>query len=407
VKILLHIGMGKAGSGALQAGLYAMRRQLTHVGILYPETGRGRKMHELLIHGCIPDSRLPRWLRQAYSGDSDAIGRDVEAWLSTLGSKIDRIRPHTLVLSDEALFRVIDPAGFTRLNARLRRFAHVVDVVAYVRKPSEHYLAAVQQTLKASHDITGPRPRMCRSILEGYSSHLADRLHVVKYDRSAWPDGDIVRHFLEAFAPEALSLRIDVPHEINNSLSAEAMALLGQYRSRIWPDDNNRFTPDTNRLLGALMAADVDVGYRPPRLHDTIRRAIDQGSTDLLWLRDEHGVVFDDIDYHDIRPVRRKMPAARGIEDICPIDGRRLAELTVHVLWHLARDRPPAVPRILASPVRGLTRWVANLSQRRGATEPGKVWVKAFSRTSTGREEGPVSPRREGAHERHAREPST
>jgi hypothetical protein len=341
MKIILHIGMPKSGSSALQAGLHAMRDELTGTGILYPESGRGWHSHQYLVYGSVAPERLPRQLLQAYGNDVQAIGRDGEAWLSALEKTIEATGPHTLILSEESLFKAATDDGLAWLNERLRRLGDAVSVVTYVRRPSDYYLSAVQQTLKASHRIAGPGPVAYRSTLEGYARHVADQMHVMKYEPAAWQDRDIVRHFLTSLIPTGRALTVMSAQEVNSSLSAEAMALLAEYRRQIWPHDHNRFTPDTNRLVRALIAVDKEVGGdRRPHLHDSIRWAIDHESIDLRWLRDEFGVVFDGIDYNAIHPAPARRPAAREVDDICPVDTKRQADVTFQLLRQLTQDLP-------------------------------------------------------------------
>src|SRR5690606_593859 len=135
-------------------------------------------------------------------------------------------------------------------------------------------------------------------------ARIADTIHVVRYDRDAFPGGDIVRHFLAAFVPDAVDL---VPaggaREANATISAEGMAILAGYRRVNHPRRRGRFTPDTDRVIAAIREADRAVGGAlRPRLLEPVRAAIDHGSEDVLWLRDAYGIVFDGIDYSRITP---------------------------------------------------------------------------------------------------------
>jgi hypothetical protein len=369
MRILLHIGMTKAGSSALQAGLFDLRRQLIKGEVLYPAGGRGRGSHTLLVHGLVPPQRLPRWLRQAYGGDTKALGQDANAWLSGLEKQIDTICPKTLILSEEFLFLVVDDDALTKLHNRLRGLGETVEVIAYVRRPSEHYLSSVQQLLKASDRIKGPSPILYRPTLDGYAKHVADRMHVIRYDRSDWASGDILRHFLATFIPEARIDGLGPPQQINSALSAEAMSVLAEYRRRIWPDGHNRFTPDTNRLVRALTAGDMEVpGDRRPHLHEAVARTVDQSSTDLLWLRDQYGITFNGIDYDDFHAATQTRPLLERLEEICAVDATRRNDLTLRVLYHLAKDgsRDDATDVGSALPVasRSAMPWIRSVTRR-------------------------------------------
>jgi hypothetical protein len=374
VRVILHIGMTKAGSSALQAGLFAARRELSSCGVLYPAGGRVRNSQILLLQGLLPAERLPRGLQRRYGDNIDELERDMRAWMAGIETAIDATRPHTVILSEEFLFYVVDKGALTELRRRMLSLGHAVDVVVYVRRPSEHYLSSVQQLLKASHRIPGPNPVTYRPAIEGYANHVADRMHVVEYDRSAWPDGDIVRHFLEAFVPAADACGSVPVEDVNESLSTEAMSLLAEYRKRVWPDQHNRFTEDTNRVVRALAASDLEVaGDRAPSLHEHVARMVDQTSTDLPWLRQTYGIVFDGVDYSAIQPAADHHPPFARVDCMSPVDADRRDELLWRVMHHLAQDRVAdgaagaafaKAPAVLSA--RNLPRRLAGVVRRQG-----------------------------------------
>jgi hypothetical protein len=366
--------MTKAGSSALQAGLYTARRELSDSGVFYPDGGRTRNSQILLLQGLLPAERLPRGLQRLYGGNVDGLERDMRAWLAGLETAIDATRPHTLILSEEFLFYIVDQGALTELRRRMLGLGQTVEVVVYVRRPSEHYLSSVQQLLKASHRIPGPNPVAYRPTIEGYADHVADRMHVVEYDRSDWPDGDIVRHFLTAFVPDANACASATLREVNESLSAEAMSLLAEYRERVWPDQHNRFTEDTNRVVRALAAGDAEVaGDRVPSLHEHVARTVDQASTDLPWLRETYGIVFDGVDYSAIEPATDHHAPFASVDCMCRVDSGRRDALMWRVMHHLANDagtdgtggaavaEPPAVRS-----ARSLRRRIAGAVRRQG-----------------------------------------
>jgi hypothetical protein len=374
LRLILHIGMTKAGSSALQAGLFSVRQQLRDSGVLYPDGGRVRNSHILLLQGLVPRARLPRGVRRLYGDNIAALERDMRAWLADVEAAIDAACPHTVILSEEFLFYVIDESALIELRRRMLGLGHSVEVVAYLRRPSEHYLSSVQQLLKASHRIPGPNPVAYRPTIEGYANHVADRLHVVQYDRDSWHDGDILHHFLTSFVPD-VDLRDAVPAErVNESLSAEAMSLLAEYRSRVWPDEHNRFTEDTNRVVQALAASDGEVaGNRVPCLHDDVARTVDQSSVDLLWLRDRYGIDFGGVDYSAIRPAAGHHPPFASVDCMCRVDADRREELMWRVMHRLAQDGAADKPAELSSArpsaapsTRSLSRRLAGAVRGRG-----------------------------------------
>lgn len=361
MRILLHVGMPKAGSTALQAALAAERDRLARHGILYPRGPFIPRTHNFLIAGIAERKReLPRLLHNAYRDRLDEIEPAFAKWMASLKATVDARRPETLVLSSEWLFRLRAEEKFDRLSAILRGLGDTVEVVAYVRRPSDQYLSSAQQILKGSHVIKPVAPIRYRAPLEGFA-RIADRIHIVKYDRSAFPEGDIVRHFLETFIPEARDIgEAGGANAANTTISAEGMFILARYRRVNHRRQRNRFTPDTDRLLEAIRAADAAVGGDlRPRLLDPVRAAIDLASDDLLWLRDVHGIVFDGIDYDRIvapaLPIREMKQRPKRIDEICVIDPERLDKLTMRTMHALATD-----PKLRRSSglFRALSRWL-------------------------------------------------
>lgn len=341
MRVVLHIGMTKAGSTALQTGLSDLRGALQVAGALYPQSPVIRTKQPLLTAAIAPHRSLPRYLRHKLGGDLSDLDTKVESWFQRVAETVRAQRPAVLLLSDEWLFNRTDAAGLQMLAQRLRSLGDRVDVVVYVRRPSDHYLSMMQQTLKASHKVRQPQPTSYRATLEAYAKHVADDLWVFPYDRTKWPDHNILRHFLGTFLPGAELPLDQVKQRPNQSLSAEGIAILAEYRRTFWPSANAQFTPDTQSLIRALSEADADLGGAPrPQLHEPVRRFIDHASTDLLVLRDEHGIVFDGVDYDAVDDPHQPVPAADTVEDVCQVDATRKSQLALHALHRLAGAAP-------------------------------------------------------------------
>jgi hypothetical protein len=351
LRILLHVGMPKAGSTALQAALADARSRLAHQGILYPRGPLISRTHNFIMAGLEERPReMPRLLRNAYRGRLDEIAPAFDAWLAELRSGIASRRPGTLILSSEWLFRLRGEQRFDRLAEILRSLGDRIEVIAYVRRPSDQYLSSAQQILKGSHIIKPVAPIRYRGPIEGFT-RIADQVHVLKYDRAAFPDGDIVRHFLATFTPGVVAAGggggDSAVAAVNATISAEGMAILAAYRRINHRRHRNRFTADTDRVLRAIRAADLAVGGNVrPRLRAPVRDEIDLASDDLLWLRDVYGIVFDGIDYGCIvapdLPIRETKRRPKSIGEICEIDAERYDDVLMRTMHALAGGESPA-----------------------------------------------------------------
>ncbi len=379
MRVLLHVGMPKAGSTALQQALAGGRDRLGRQGILYPRAPLFPDSQNFLVAG-VEERRhaLPRMIRSAYDGRMDEIGPAFTRWMADIRASIAATRPETMVLSSEWLFGLRGQQKFDRLAELLRGFGGPFEVVAYVRRPADQYLSAVQQTLKGSHAIRPVTAVRYRTPLEGFA-RVADAVRVVRYDRAAFPGGDIVRDFLEAFLPGADLAANPGGNTANATISAEGMAILAGYRRANHRKSRGRFTPDTDRLIAAIRDADAAVGGTiRPNLRPEVASAVDAASNDVLWLRDTYGIVFDGLDYDRVadapatkadldegkdEPARLDRKAAKAakarpkqIEEICIVDPDRHHELlmrTLHGLASAGRAAPPTSWRGVSLWLRG------------------------------------------------------
>lgn len=333
MRIILHIGMPKAGSTALQAAFVAARGPLRKRGILYP---KGAFNHNFMVAGVAPADRIGRLFVQQYGGDAEAVTSDFSDFWGGIVGAIGRHKPSVVVLSAESLFNSIGRAGPEALRALLEPLGAQTEAVCYVRRPSDYYLSMAQQQLKASSVIRPVGAVAYRRPIEA-AAGAADAIHVVRYERSLFSGGDIVADFAARFLPEAAGeLRSVEDPKVKASMSAEAMDIVQAYRRNRHPDDNDRFTRDTGVLMRRLAEGEAALGgQRRPELLPEVRDLIDRSSVDLLWLRDAHGIVFDGIDYAAIAPAPGFRPKA--VAEICRVDPERRAMLAA-----IADASPPA-----------------------------------------------------------------
>lgn len=336
MRIIVHFGMSKAGSTALQKGLVQSREALLERGVLYPKAPIISHSHNLLSAGLVPPEQIPRFVR--HSLEKVGAGPDLcDRWIAALGEAMARGAAKTLVLSAENLWGLRETDAAQRLREILIRIgATRIEAVAYLRRPSEWYLSMAGQVLAASYRIKPAEPVPYRASIEPIATHLADpgatRLRL--YDRARFPGGDIMADFLES------TLEIsDLPaagREANVTFSAEGLDVLRSYRRHAHWEENGRFTPDTRRLMQALERAEAAVpGHARAKLHADLADRLDHGAPDLIWLRDTHGLIFDGIDYDRIVTAEWRK-GIDGLGDICAVDPARREALAQACLHEMA-----------------------------------------------------------------------
>ena len=339
MRVLLHIGMPKAGSTALQGAFAAARSQLRKKGILYPKVAFN---HNFLIAGLAPPDRIGRVFAQQYAGNTEAVAADFADFWSRIIESVQRRKPSVVILSAESVYNPVGEAGPERLRALLAPLAARTEVICYVRRPSDYYRSMAQQQLRASSVIRPVGAVKYRATLEAALA-ATDAVHVVPYERSQFPGGDIVADFAARFIPDAaVDLAAVNDRKVNPSMSAEAMDIVQAYRRERHPGENDRFTQDTRLLVRRLAQREAELGgQRRPELVPRVRDHVDHSSVDLIWLRDTFGVVFDGIDYQAIAARDGFRPEA--VTDICIVDPVRraaLAETASTSPTEPAEDRP-------------------------------------------------------------------
>lgn len=311
MKTILHIGMPKTGSTALQECLRASRDQLAANGVLYPANPPGCPFnnHRMLVFGFTPYQRLPRHILRYASYTEDNIAEKYREFLDGVAQQVQSQRPAVTILSSETLFRSLRPEARRSLVEALEPLGDEVRVAVYLRRPSEFYLSNIQQILKQSHDLGWLRVRATFDPVRTYAETFGrDAVAVRTYARNALVDGDIVADFLANHVTErpidATGLRRG--RNQNETVSAESMDLLRRHRLAFHANANNVSKIDSTQLVGELRRCEKGAGAQKPRLRPEIADAIDYSRNDPLRLRDAYGVIFPGLDYRRLerRPMR-------------------------------------------------------------------------------------------------------
>lgn len=349
MKILLHFGMPKSGSTALQQGLVSVRDVLAGQGVFYPTAPVIENTSNFLMAGLMPFEELPRYVRHSLKPKKGGHRALFDQWIEEIRAKTAAMGADTLVMSAENLFAITEAAPAQELRRLLLGLgADRIEAIAYVRRPSDWYLSAAQQVLRASHKVRPARPVAYRAPIECFATHVADAVRVYPYDRAQFPGGDILGHFLQeglgiAAPPAPSNAPPDDARQFNSTISAEGMVLLQEYRQINHREGDGTFTRDTARFRQALAQADAEAADgRRPALHPELRERLDQGSPDLLWLREAHGVSFAGVDYDRIDSKVWSFEAHR-VEDICIVDKKRKRRILNRAIMALTERRRGSV----------------------------------------------------------------
>lgn len=347
MQAIVHIGMSKTGSTALQSCLQRSEAYLATRGLRYPKNPPdcGFNNHRLLAAQFLPFERLPRHMTGRTGYTAANIGAKFEAFVEHVAAEVRAHRPEALILSSETLFRELPAAKHAAIRGAYRRLGAEPRFVAYLRRPSEHYLAVLLQVLTASAAPPPPAPARYRPALESYRAAFgAETVAARLYDRARLEGGDIVADFcardLAAFGVDPAKL--SPAERPNDTLTAEAIDLLARYRRAFHPGRDGVYSEDTSLLRAALAEAERGCGAPRPRLRPWVAAMIDDASGDALWVRDAFGVVFPGLDYDRLAAARPAPFPARAfaLEDLVVLD--RAAQARIRA--NLARSAWAAAP---------------------------------------------------------------
>lgn len=332
-QLLLHIGMPKTGTSALQSALNQARGNLAQHGVLYPEPVRTN--HDILAAGYRPLAELSRQYRQLYKDNPESLKADFHRWWSCLEAAVDRDQPRTIILSGELMS---SPTRLAALHELLARITTNVRVIIYVRRPSHYFLSLTHQQLRLSSMIThwgSPGLLRFRPLIEGYAAEFP--VEVIAYERDNFENQHIVFDFIQRFIPSTRPVfDMITPEPVNPSYSPEAMAIMQQFRLQNYPTQDNFYSGETHFFLVALEEASAVCNCNPLILKEEIALQIDYSNSDLLWLRDKFGVTFSGLDYAKIGSLAAVISNKRlSVQDICTVDPVAYSQLSMQVMFNL------------------------------------------------------------------------
>lgn len=134
-RILLHAGMVKTGSTAIQDFIWHRRAEMREIGIHYPDEGTLPQAHHRLFRGLAVD-------QEAFGSDAGLDGTDPIATAAV----IRETDAHTIILSSEWLWypRPYPREVLARIRDEMFPGAEIVPLV-YLRDPEKHLMSAYAQ----------------------------------------------------------------------------------------------------------------------------------------------------------------------------------------------------------------------------------------------------------------------
>lgn len=214
--LLIHVGMQKTGSTALQNFLTANEGALAGKGVRYVAHGRNNISHNRLFRSLRGDGAGAVW---------DAVAAEAAAHTGTLS-----------VLSSELLW---DPAVAAAMARHMpEALLSEARVIVYARRQDTYLEAMYKQKTKNGRVQVTPAQFVAtmgdalgdyKAILERFAQTLGtDRILLRRFERGAMAQGDIVADFLTRIGLDKADAAFAQPaHEANQTLSRAVTEQLG------------------------------------------------------------------------------------------------------------------------------------------------------------------------------------
>lgn len=338
-KLVLHIGHAKTGTTSIQDFLAANTQQLLELGYLYPVRRSPRNNHVVLRAGFMKTEDLDVHDYQVYEGDTAWFVRDFKKFIAAMEQDIEKFKPHTVILSAEQMFRDFSSSSKVPLALFLSEYFSDVLVVVYIKSPIANFWSSLAQSLRTGVNNLPPEHRPIMNVIEYYESQFPGAVRLHAFERQQLVDGDVLADFMTKYLPEAGKLLNEKKVKRSNvSLSWPLLLTLRKLRVKVQPDGKKPLIK--TRMLLSRVAKENQKrrsaqSSLKPELKSSVSESLVKSARDFLWLKQQYGVAFSDLDYEKIKPDHDKESIPSDLEDI--LDLSNIDTLEIDVSWYQKR----------------------------------------------------------------------
>ncbi|WP_338054576.1 AmpG family muropeptide MFS transporter [Seongchinamella unica] len=274
--VILHGGMHKTGSSAIQDYLY---QHLDDPAIEYFSAGRANSSLTLLEAFHTRLGRLPGYRGKNLS-EQQLVGKQQQA-LTQFRRRLRETTKPTVILSAES-FSLLNHQECASLAAELSEYFTEIRLVLYIRPLHSRVESAFQEKLKQrfiplDHKIVVNFKRRIDIYDEIFGR---DNVIIRAYDRALFPGGSVINDFLEV---AGVTAKAPVTARSNVGMSLPAVQLLYTYRT-YFP----RAEPGDRELVDRL----TTLPGESFRLHPTLLRKIvvERDAASYEWLQERANI---------------------------------------------------------------------------------------------------------------------
>ena len=230
MRVVLHVGLPKTGTTAIQRTLAANRPVLAAQGILYPAS-LGRVYHWKLAALALQDPLAP-WA--GATARTDGLEGGPDAILHALQDEIAQVRPNILLISSEHLTsRLQFPTDYENLRTLLAAIDAQTEALIYLRPIADYAAASYTESVKngrhtpfhVSDVLQNPDRYDYNRVIRRWE----DTLHSVTirvFDRRRFPDGNVINDFLDALGIHGITPSTDAENISPDAVGIEVFRRL-------------------------------------------------------------------------------------------------------------------------------------------------------------------------------------
>lgn len=332
-RIIIHIGPIKTGSTALQNTLVKYQPFINSNSILYLESlGYGvKENHNLLLLGAV-DSSVVGPGAWGYARKAKLSAQEIfEREKAFIQKQISGSNFNSVILSGENLFVPFSQLGIDFWSGLFPFENSELEFVSYYRDPADRFASAVQQFVKLNHVLDFPPSYLhMRPVLEEIENFYPNKCVVKCFETLRRNKGDITRDFLSHVSPE-IDLTSIASVSANETMSAEASALLQEYRQRHYSESDGDHQRDVDSFLWELTKlGEKGSKAQKPQLRPAIKNWIyAYFAADIEWMAEHYDVDISKYRDHPSRVGADEfdMTALKEVRDIFEVDEQRLSEI--------------------------------------------------------------------------------
>lgn len=306
-ELILHIGDGKCGSSSIQKALFNSKHELKINKTLYISDRKSSSYNYSIFFGGHTRGNLVA--EQAAARNN----------LEKIADELKANKYKYLIISCEFLFKY-PPNDIMNMLSDFGIDVSGVHLAAFIRDPIGRFESALQQHVKGDHNYPNPLKfshDFSRPLLKWAASKYIYSLNICSLDNLNLLKRSVVITFFDTLKRINATINI-APEDVrtNESLSAEQVITLQEFRAAYCFDTPRQMRPESDRVISFFQCLNQNFGRvgSPVRVTDDVRGILDRRHQGAIrrtrsiapWVFHDYRPVSDpicDFDYSS-RPLR-------------------------------------------------------------------------------------------------------